>query len=726
MRLESEKLIKYLELDVIEAEQDIIIGCQSIVRLYSKVFVEHIQQLVKKANALDNAPHLLPPTVTNISETPADYEELVEGTAYNPWLSPPQDIPEESELPAVPAFPETADPSDTAFHKRTEEFVNGVERTLPKDHETRCPGMLKLLLSEKYRRCFVWRKWRHIKIDPIELTWSEDMPAGHTIPPRACPAPKREAATRQVQKYVEQGFLKAADVANPYTSPTVIVWKAPPQEKDVRVAIDFTWINRYLVPIKHTAPMLTLEVEKLTEFTEFLDIDLKEAFHGLPVARADQIKLGVATHMGTYTPTAIPEGVTPGSGLLQKVVNRIFEPILYRATCMQDNLLVGIAAHEDPVDIARMVLDICLEHDVSLSWVKSKWAISTVDFWGYRIHRGTMGMSPERKQAIVDYPKPTNTKEAQRFLGLANFFGPYIPHYRTKVEPLFAWLTARHNFAQEDQLGIVFENILKSMADAMQTFFPRRDVGPWTLRTDASGIGWGAILLQRVPRAKLTADQAEALEPDADYQLQPIALVSGAFSPAARKNWHAHTAELYGIYAALKKLRNLIDNVALVVETDHCNLLQAQTNHSALARRWIHWIRAEFNILHIVHRRGIRNALADACSRAFDIAAHDAKLLMGVKGPVQAVLDISESSNSKAKPPAQLAAIAILARRGAYSRELHSGRGTRAQTRTGHNSEPDRHRHGAHLSHGNRGRGTISHTTLPLVTRTTEGFRQRA
>ena len=74
------------------------------------------------------------------------------------------------------------------------------------------------------------------------------------------------------------------------------------------------------------------------------------------------------------------------------------------------------------------------------------------------------------------------------------------------------------------------------MADAMQTFFPRRDVGPWTLRTDASGIGWGAILLQRVPRAKLTADQAEALEPDADYQLQPIALVSGAFSPAARKN----------------------------------------------------------------------------------------------------------------------------------------------------------------------------------------------
>ena len=46
LRLESEKLIKYIELDVIEAEQDIIIGCQSIVRLYSKVFVEHIQQLV--------------------------------------------------------------------------------------------------------------------------------------------------------------------------------------------------------------------------------------------------------------------------------------------------------------------------------------------------------------------------------------------------------------------------------------------------------------------------------------------------------------------------------------------------------------------------------------------------------------------------------------------------------------------------------------------------------
>ena len=55
----------------------------------------------------------------------------VHSDGYKDNCSPPHDIPEESELPAVPAFPETADPSDTAFHKRTEEFVNGVERTLP-------------------------------------------------------------------------------------------------------------------------------------------------------------------------------------------------------------------------------------------------------------------------------------------------------------------------------------------------------------------------------------------------------------------------------------------------------------------------------------------------------------------------------------------------------------------------------------------------------------------
>ena len=100
----------------------------------------------------------------------------------------------------------------------------------------------------------------------------------------------------------------------------------------------------------------------------------------------------------------------------------------------------------------------------------------------------------------------------------------------------------------------------------------------------------------------------------------------------------------------------------ITVETDHANLLHAQRNHSALARRWIHWIQSEFHIMHILHRPGLRNALADACSRAFDLAASDAKLLIGVKGPVEAVQEMAAKGHTKAKPSsAHLAAIAILA-----------------------------------------------------------------
>ena len=68
------------------------------------------------------------------------------------------------------------------------------------------------------------------------------------------------------------------------------------------MAIDYTWVNEHLIPIKQTAPILSLEMEKHVEFREWLDIDLKEAFHGLPISRTDQIRLAIATYLGTYTP----------------------------------------------------------------------------------------------------------------------------------------------------------------------------------------------------------------------------------------------------------------------------------------------------------------------------------------------------------------------------------------------------------------------------------------
>jgi len=112
--------------------------------------------------------------------------------------------------------------------KRCVEYEEGVEATLPSDHVTSCPGPLETLRSDKYKRLFVWRRWRHIDIEPIELAWRPDTPCGHSLPPRPCPPAKREAATRQINKYVDQGFLEVAPIDTPYTSPTVLVWKKAP------------------------------------------------------------------------------------------------------------------------------------------------------------------------------------------------------------------------------------------------------------------------------------------------------------------------------------------------------------------------------------------------------------------------------------------------------------------------------------------------------------------
>jgi len=74
----------------------------------------------------------------------------------------------------------------------------------------------------------------------------------------------------------------------------------------------------------------------------------------------------------------------------------------------------------------------------------------------------------------------------------------------------------------------------------------------------------------------------------------------------------------------------------------------------------------KFNIRHVIHRAGIRNALADTCSRAFNVPRADARLLIEQAGPEQAVVRLNELHEARGNDsgdvqPALMAGICILA-----------------------------------------------------------------
>jgi hypothetical protein len=493
------------------------------------------------------------------------------------------------------------------------------ERILTDDPQLKA-DLQEILLRPKYSEIFAWRKWKFISgVPKIRLNWKANMPAYHPAAPRPCPIPKQDAAAHSIQRFVDQGFWVPAGISPRYATPVVLVWKP---DLSIRVCADYTtFVNKWLAPFEAPAPLIQQELERLAKYPRFINVDIRDAFYTLGLDASDSEKLVVATHLGYFKPLSVPMGITVGSALLQLVAQTVFRPLADRSIILQDNIIVGLMPDDDPRAILIQLLDLCVKHDVTLAINKCEFVTPRTIFWGYLLEHGTFSIDPVRRQGIAAIPIPRSLKHAQRFCGLANFFASFIPQYREKAECVLAMLRSNYPFEKHTPATVAgFEALKAAMIDCQSLFMARRDLGPWILRCDASNIGAAAVLLQRCPLHDPNAKGSIAQEEDG-FQLQPIAMISVPLSDAARAKWSTHTAELYAIVQGCKSLANMIDGHPLIIETDHNNLLYAQSHHAALTTRWLMYLQSNFNIVAILHRPGVRNVLADTLSRLYSMSA---------------------------------------------------------------------------------------------------------
>lgn len=601
----------YINLDIIDTKIFIIIGLRDICEYFpdlAKDIIDQNHQLLLNSRKKHET-HL---RFTDLAAHLSAVENLVEGAEYEPWTTPYVSPPED-DIDDIDIFPAAA---LTDYHARNLEFENDIHKQISPVAQTDHAALLSLLLDPQYRDIFVWKKWKYINITPVKLQWKTGMPQHHGIPPRPVPPVKQLEAEKSYKRFLDSTFWKPASISPRYTTPVVLVWKP---DGSIRVCADYpSFINKWLIPLSAPSPDLRMETERLAGYTEFIDSDVKDAFYTIPIDPDDAEKFTVSTHMGNFTPNAIPMGATVGSALLQQLMQNVFAAFRHRAVILQDNVIIGCASHDNRVTLLRDFLETCRINGITLNWKKTKFFTTSTTFWGYEFKTGKYAISDERKQGLSTYPCPFDLKSAQRFCGLANFFAPFVPDIKSVLRPIFPLLGKSYDYkGNQERTEASFKVIIKSLQGAMDLFFPNRQY-QWILRTDASDTTVSAVLLQRVPLSDIHSVGTTGQE-DADSQLQPLAMVAHQLSDTAIKNWPTHTKELYSILMGLKSCSSLLDGQHILIETDHRNLLYAQANSNALTIRWIRYIQANFIITAILHRPGIRNTVADAMTRSFPV-----------------------------------------------------------------------------------------------------------
>ena len=544
---------------------------------------------------------LIPETDIDTEETSLVIAEAINAMEYlsEPWtINPREECPEDKAVGLPVQFEWAQSFLGKPYEEAVTEYKGMFDTHISEVMRNETP--IINLLETKGVDVFIPTTWQGITgLGTLSLEFSSDLPPrmkpkARNINPRMWEDAKKEFTRMRGYFYEES--------RSPWASCLVIAPKAT--KPFIRICGDYVQMNKFIATGHYYIPTVRHELDKIIHYPLYLDIDLTNAFHQIPLHEDTMDKLSVQTPWGQFKPKFLPEGVGPGSGVLQEYVRKMFSDFEW-AVVIFDNILILATDPQDGYTKFETFLDRCIKHNVKLKFSKSWIGFREVNFFGYQCTYKSFKLTDDRKIAIMDMKFPTDGNRCKKMrvaLGCGVFFSPFVLNYSSKTKHLsdmtkasFNWDESTWKYDNRQE----FEDFKTALRDSCSLFYPDYNA-KFILRTDASEYGVGGILLQ------------EHVTESGVKQEQTIALCSQKFSDPATR-WSTIEQEAYGIFFSVQKFAYYLRGTCFTIQTDHNNLRWIEASQVPKIIRWRVYLQSfDFMIEHIA---GTRNVVADALSR---------------------------------------------------------------------------------------------------------------
>ena len=273
----------------------------------------------------------------------------------------------------------------------------------------------------------------------------------------------------------------------------VIVHKA---NGKLRICIDPRDLNKAIKRQHFQLPSAEELFAQISGAKYFAKLDMSNAYWQIKIDEESSKLLTFNTPFGRYKFLRLPFGIHSASEICQQQISQVIEGIA-KATILQEDIIVWGNTREELHQSLNEVLYRVQKSGVKLNFPKCKFEATEVSYLGHNLSEAGVKPDPSKVAAILQMPEPTNKSELQRFLGMINYLGKFLPNLASVSAPLRSLLENDIEWAFEKPQRKSFNELKRLVTESpvFKFFDPNL---PIRVTSDASKDGLGAILEQLI------------------------------------------------------------------------------------------------------------------------------------------------------------------------------------------------------------------------------------
>ena len=307
---------------------------------------------------------------------------------------------------------------------------------------------------------------------------------------------------KALREYLDDAVAKGTvrHSTSPAGAPILFV---PKKDGGLRLCVDYRGLNKVTIKNRHPLPLIGETLDRLCGAKIFSKLDLKDAFNRLRIREGDEWKTAFRTRYGHFEYLVMPFGMANAPATFQAYINKALAGYIDDFCVVYlDDILIYSQNEEEHCIHVKKVLERFKQYQLFVNLKKCEFSTTQVEFLGFIVSQGGVGMDKRRVQAIEEWPAPKSYRDIQVFLGFANFYRRFISHYSKIAAPITELLKgsikgkkSNDLFRWTDAAEKAFNELCVKFTQA--PMLRHYDPGlPNRLETDASQFAVAAIFTQ--------------------------------------------------------------------------------------------------------------------------------------------------------------------------------------------------------------------------------------